>query len=202
MFGLGIWLPHLFIQFKEYEKLHPNSTVSVSQLSRMQNNTGSSHDNLFDRVVMINTIIIAAASMVYNIISCWASSKLKSAQISMISMLVGGASALSIYWMTSSFQNLVAASIFQSAMITANMAIAGVGVELFPTQVNGLAMCCIMFSGRLGAVFSNFLFGYYVDSHCEVPIFVVSIIVLLGGILCLFFRNKSTNKSCQQEKSF
>nr|CAH7745084.1 unnamed protein product [Callosobruchus chinensis] len=103
--------------------------------------------------------------------------------------------------MTSSMQNLIVSCIFQATMITANMTIAGIGVELFPTTVNGIAVCLILFSGRIGAVLSNILFGYLVDSYCGVAVLVVSVVVFLGGLLCLFIPsdNNRTNLPIQSD---
>lgn len=43
-------------------------------------------------------------------------------------------------------------------------------------------MLCV---GRLAAICSNVIFGYFFDDQCELPIFIVGGVALLGCCLCL-----------------
>lgn len=196
MFGLGLWLPDLFLRFVEYQHLHPNASVSIKTLSSLSMIKNVTCEPRIDDAVIKSTIIMATASILYNGFCSWVSTRITNKTISMISMLFGGVASCAIFFMTSSVQNLIVACIFQATMITANMTIAGIGVELFPTKINGIAVCLIMCSGRIGAAVSNLVFGYLVDKHCEVPISLVAVIVLIGSGLCLFVPN---NQKCQDK---
>lgn len=184
MFGLGLWLPDLFSKFEMYQTLHPNKTVTVQELASLTQVTNTTCEPSFKSSVIHSTIAIAATGIVYNVISSWISTKIHARTITMVSMIVGGICAGCIFWMKTSLQNLVVACIFQATMVTANMAIAGIGVELFPTKVNTVAVCFIMCSGRIGAALSNALFGWLINKHCEIPIVVVAVIAIFGGLLC------------------
>lgn len=201
VFGLGLWLPELFIRFQKFQTLHPNESVSVKQLSTL-NFTDTDVDSCtpsFDSSVIMSTIAMAAASILYNGISGFLSSRTKLKTIPLVSMLLGGLSSGSIYWLSSSTQNLLVACIFQASMVTANMTIGSVVVSLFPTQVGGLAICLVMFAGRIGAMCSNVIFGYFMDTSCEIPIFVVAVVVLLGVIMCSLIPSNSNNKNSQND---
>ncbi|VEN38185.1 unnamed protein product [Callosobruchus maculatus] len=202
MFGLGMWLPELFVRFERYQALHPDSTISVKELASLFTEDASEAcQSFFDNAVINNTVAMGVTSLVFNFASCIAVGLVNIRSVTMVALVLGGGSAGSIYWMTSSVQNLIVSCIFQATMITANMTIAGIGVELFPTTVNGIAVCLILFSGRIGAVLSNILFGYLVDSYCGVAVLVVSVVVFLGGLLCLFIPSDNNNRGLASESS-
>ncbi|KAL1506810.1 hypothetical protein ABEB36_006102 [Hypothenemus hampei] len=202
MFGLGLWLPEIFVRFDQFEKLYPNATPSITELSALVkvNDKNLSCEATFDASVTFNTVVIAATSLVFNFICSVIATKLHFKVIPLVTMLIGGATSASIYFLTSSLQNLVVASLFQASMITANMTIGSIAVELFPTKVVGIAMCLMMFFGRLGAMASSFLFGLYMDTQCHIPIFIVGGVVLLGGLLC-FLVPKKSNRSMERTLS-
>ncbi|ENN75251.1 hypothetical protein YQE_08167, partial [Dendroctonus ponderosae] len=191
MFGLGLWLPEIFVRFDQFEKLHPNATPSITELSGIVQVKNASCETTFDASVTFNTVVISSSSLVFNLVCSILAMKLHFKVIPLITMLMGGATSVSIYFLTSSLQNLVVASLFQASMITANITIGSIAVELFPTKVVGLALCFIMCAGRFGAMASSFLFGYFMDSQCEIPIFVVGVVVLLGGLLCFLVPRKA-----------
>lgn len=140
---------------------------------------------------------MGVASILANALSGWLATRVSLRTIPFSTMLIGGTSASLIYWLTSSWQNLVIASIFQSVMVTANMSIGSVVVELFPTSVGAMAICLTMCAGRIGAMASNLIFGLFMDEHCEIPIFVVAGSVLIGAGVCFFIpAKKGRTRGC------
>ncbi|KAJ8960609.1 hypothetical protein NQ318_013901 [Aromia moschata] len=184
VFGLGLWFPELFIRFEHYHQLHPNGTITVKELAALNYAKNVTCEPSLDASVIHSTVAMALSAMAYNAVSGWLSTRITVKAISTFSMLAGGLGAASIYFLRTAAQNLAAACVFQATMVTANMAVGSVGVELFPTRVAGMAMGLVICAGRVGAVFSNVIFGYLVDGHCEVPIFVVAAVVLAGAGLC------------------
>ncbi|CAH0553087.1 unnamed protein product [Brassicogethes aeneus] len=191
VFGLGLWLPEFFNRFQKFQEMFPNRTATIKDLALLKPNSAVSCSPSFDNSVIMNTVAMAIVSLIYNGVSGWLTSKVDMKIVPLVSMLLGGFSSLSIYWLTSSTQNLIVSCIFQASMVTANMTIGSVVVELFPTSVGALAICLIMCAGRIGAMLSNMFFGYFMDDHCEIPIFVVAIVVLLGGLLCFLIPKKN-----------
>lgn len=184
MFGLGWWLPELFTRFEQYEILHPNKSFTLQELASLTEVKNITCEPLFRPTVIYNTVIVAVSAVFYNAISSGLSTKLHAKTITLVSMVLGGISAGSIYLLKTSQQSLIVACVFLSTMITSNMTIAGIGVEYIPTRVSGIAVCFIMCFGRLGAVVSNVMFGTLMNTRCEIPICIVAIVVFLGGILC------------------
>lgn len=190
MFGLGYWLPDLFSKFEQYQSLHSNETASLQELASLAQEKNTTCEPCFKTSVIYNTVAVAASAVVYNGISSWLSTTFHAKVITSASMVLAGISAGLIFWMKSSIQVLIVSCVFQATMITSNMTIAGIGVQLFPTKVNGLAVCLIMCCGRIGAAVSNALFGWLMDKNYEIPIFAVAVIVFLGGSLCFLVPKK------------
>ncbi|KAL3276542.1 hypothetical protein HHI36_011917 [Cryptolaemus montrouzieri] len=199
VFGLGLWLPELFIRFQEYADIYPNETVSLEKLTLLTIVKNQTCDSTFDLSVIQNTVAMGITSLITSVFSGYISTKVSIKVIPFVCMLSGGITSLSIYWLKSATQNLIVACIFQAAMIVGNMSLSGVVVELFPTNVGAMAMCLAMFMGRMGAMTSNVVFGLLMDNHCEIPIFAVAVNVLFGAMLCLIIptsqskTSKSTN---------
>nr|XP_023023365.1 synaptic vesicle glycoprotein 2B-like [Leptinotarsa decemlineata] len=202
MFGLGLWLPDLLIKFEQYRSLHPNDTISLKELSYLREERNISCTPSFEPSVIQSTVAMGVTALVLSGCACWASTKTSAKNISLVAMTIGGVSSGLIYWMSSSLQNLIIACIFQSTMIISNMSISGIAVELFPTKVNGVAICFVLCIGRIAAGLSNVLFGYLMDSQCEIPIFTVAAVVTLGGGACLLVPNAKREDVVQTRKGF
>ncbi|XP_076259765.1 synaptic vesicle glycoprotein 2B-like isoform X2 [Rhynchophorus ferrugineus] len=48
MFGLGLWLPEIFVRFDQFEKLYPNATPSIKVLSQLNNEKNITCESTFD----------------------------------------------------------------------------------------------------------------------------------------------------------
>lgn len=88
-----------------------------------------------DNTVFMNTIIMGASCLIGNVISVYLAGLLNRKVLPVATMLIGGVSAAGIYWLNTSTQHLIVASLFQASMATANIVLNGVVVELFPTAV-------------------------------------------------------------------
>lgn len=93
-------------------------------------------------------------------------------------MLIAGIASLAIYFVRSSLQNLIVSCIFSVAIATANFALSGAVIDIFPTHVGAMAICLSVCFGRIGAIVSNLIFGMLLDISCDIPIFLVASLVL------------------------
>ncbi|CAG9865111.1 unnamed protein product [Phyllotreta striolata] len=198
LFGLGIWLPELFIKFNQYQSLHPNSTVTVKELSTLNLERNQTCEHSIDQNVVINTVATGSCALIFNIICCLLASKVSSKRITLVLSFVGGLSAGSIYWLQTATQNLIVACIFQSTTLTANLTATSVVVEAFPASVGGIAICLAVCVGRFGAVFSSAAFAYFMDNHCEIPIFMVAFFGVLASLLCMMLPNQEKRVECDR----
>lgn len=189
---MGLWLPELFARFEQYQLQHPNASVTLSDLKHFEASISRNRSCVpsFDRTMLESTLALGICTLLGNILSGILAGRLSLKTIPFVTMLLGGASAASIYWLKSSLQNVIVSCIFFANMATGNMVLNGVVIELFPTSVSGIAICLALCAGRLGAICSNAIFGYFIDTLCEVPIFVAAGAVLIGCGLCCVIPQK------------
>ncbi|KZC04009.1 Synaptic vesicle glycoprotein 2C [Dufourea novaeangliae] len=107
-------------------------------------------------------------------------------------MLLAGVFGFAIYFVKSSLQILMVTCVFSLMIVTANFVIGSIVVDIFPTHVGAVAICMMTFFGRVGAIASNLAFGMLLDISCEVPIFLVGSLVILGGLLALMLPRKKS----------
>ncbi|CAG9827507.1 unnamed protein product [Diabrotica balteata] len=205
LFGLGLWLPELFIKFEKYHLLHPNSTVTIEELSSLPQDSEKSCQPSFDQSVIISTVATGSTALIFNGISCLISTRVSSRNITLMLTFLGGICAACIYWLTTSLQNLIVSCIFQATMLTANMSITSIAVELFPTSIGGMAVCFVICAGRIGAAISNVVFAFLMDDYCQLAIFAVAFVQIIGGILCFLVPSQKkchtkAVKSCEETK--
>lgn len=193
-FGLGLWLPELFIRFENFHLQYPNLTTSLKELSAMGHTEITDCAPKFDWSVFVNTAALGISCLLGNILSGLLAGRLQLKTLPFLAMLVAGISSLSIYFLNSSLQILVVSCFFLSTIATCNLTLGSVAIELFPTAVSAMIICLMLCVGRLAAMCSNMVFGYFFDDHCELPIFIVAGTALLGSVLCLVIPKSASHK--------
>lgn len=191
-FGLGLWFPEFFIRFENHYRSQPNISITLKELDFSNNSNSSTECSAtFDANTFQNTLIVAASALVANTLGGWLIGKISIKMLALLTMLLGGASSLSVYWISSSLGILIASSIFQSSMATGNMVIGSIIVEQFPTSVGALAMCMAISAGRIGAICSNMAFSMLLGKNTGAVIIIASVVLILGSVLCLLIPGKS-----------
>ncbi|KAF5286663.1 hypothetical protein FQR65_LT12494 [Abscondita terminalis] len=184
-FGLGLWLPQVLV--RKHENLN-NSTITSTDLP----NTCLLN---FGQDLYRNTVIVGISAILANIFAGWLSGKVNNKVIPITTLMMGAICSAWIFWVDDEIQYLIASCIFQSSLSVANIAIGTVAVDMFPTNVNAIGICTTMLSGRLGAIFSNMVFGFVIDENPAIPIFLIVSILMFGSIMCFFIpSSKKTEK--------
>ncbi|CAD6226836.1 GSCOCG00005937001-RA-CDS [Cotesia congregata] len=194
-YGFGIWMPELLNRFENFYKLHPNiTTASVSELvSLNQTSTIRKYDcenHSMNEKVFVNTLIINAACSIGNIMCIYLSNHVGRRTIPVTTLIVSGVAGVALYFIRSSTQIIIVSGIFSVAMTAANIVLNSTVVDIFPTHISALALCINSFFGRIGAIVSNIAFGALVDVNCEVLIFLVASIIIVGAMLAFFLPPK------------
>ncbi|KRT82740.1 membrane transporter [Oryctes borbonicus] len=202
-FGMGLWLPEFFIRFEKHYQLNPNISVTLKELTFTENSNSTTICPVaFDLNIFQNTLIVAASALVVNTLGGWLIGKISVKNLALLTMIFGGISSLSIYWISSSLGILIVSSIFQSSMATGNMVIGSIVVELFPTSIGAMAMCITVTTGRIGAIASNMVFSMLLGEDIGTVIIIVSVVLLLGAVLCILVPlNMNKEKDIMQETS-
>ncbi|KOC59533.1 Synaptic vesicle glycoprotein 2B, partial [Habropoda laboriosa] len=207
-YGFGLWLPELFNRFENYHNLHPNRTASVCKLMHepelktampsakniLVDSTSVMNDcsHNMDEMVFINSLTINAFCLLGNVISGYMANRVGRRTMPVTTMLLAGVFGFAIYFVRSSLQILMVSCMFSLTIVTANFVISSIVVDIFPTNVGAVAICIVTCFGRIGAIASNLAFGMLLDISCEVPIFLVGSIVILGGALALVLPKKKS----------
>ncbi|XP_053948960.1 uncharacterized protein LOC128857287 [Anastrepha ludens] len=59
-------------------------------------------------------------------------------------------------------------------------------VEIFPTNLRGMAVCISLMLGRIGSVSGSSILGALIKTHCEIALFSPSVALIIAGVLGFF----------------
>jgi len=195
-YGLWLWFPELFNKLSNYYAIHPDDTITVCEVINKDlqvaelNSTVSCEDRgPPDSQVFLNSFIISMASGPSNLWTILCMDKLGRRFFLCLSMVLSGASAFLIYVVNSSLMNLILSCVFGAVSTMGFNSLDCLGVELFPTSLRGTAMAVTLVAARLGGFLGNLAFGYLVETHCAVPIILVAVLLVGGGLLSVLLPN-------------
>ncbi|XP_046592009.1 synaptic vesicle glycoprotein 2C isoform X1 [Neodiprion lecontei] len=189
--------------------VHISSNFTSQIISIASNLTSISVDDTFEKCdsfvddkVFINTIIMGLSCLLGNFASILLAGRLDRRIMPIATGVISGIAGVLIYFLRSSTQNLIVACLFSSLSSTANVVICSVIVDVFPTNVNSMAMCAATLAGRFGAIISNLLFGLLFKTSCEIPIFLIGGLVTCGGILGIYLPKNLVDVPEKNRRSF
>ena len=124
-----------------------------------------------------------------------------------LSMVLSGSCVFLIYLVKSATSNLIISCCFGLVSTMGFNALDCLGIELFPTNVRYIwehlrkwigelvddfhlyinhsrstAMAVTLAVARLGAILSLFIFGYFIEVSCSIPILLVASLLVSGNI--------------------
>ncbi|XP_040580858.1 synaptic vesicle glycoprotein 2A isoform X2 [Lepeophtheirus salmonis] len=193
-YGLWLWFPELFSKLNRYYTDHPNSTAYVCEITNYVPLSTSAEDSFCSGTnvpssVFIESFIVSTSALPGNLWTIFMIDRLGRKFFLILSMVLSGLSAFLIYFVSSSLWNLVVSCIFGAVSTMGFTALDCLSIELFPTHLRGTAMALTLAIARLGAILGNIIFGYFVETSCEIPILSVSILLILGGLSSLLLPN-------------
>lgn len=195
-YGLWMWFPELFNKLNNYYSVHPGDSITVCEVigkdvtaAELNSTVSCENRNPPDDQVFINSFIISMSSGPSNLWTILCMDKLGRKFFLCLSMVLSGASAFLIYLVNSSTMNLVLSCVFGAVSTMGFNSLDCLGVELFPTSLRGTAMAVTLVAARLGGFLGNLAFGYLVESYCAVPILLVAVLLVGGGLLSVLLPN-------------
>lgn len=99
-------------------------------------------------------------------------------------LTVSASACLSIVFLRDFYLTIVALVAFISCSACANV-VSAISVNLFPTNIRGMAMCFIYRFGRIGSAFGSNIIALLVENQCDsifyifVPLLVTCVIVFM-----------------------
>ncbi|XP_026221195.1 synaptic vesicle glycoprotein 2B [Anabas testudineus] len=176
-YGLWMWFPELFARVED----GGSPCANVSLPSSLQNQSCYP----VKTAVYMEGFVIAASNLPGNIFTILMMDSTGGKALLSVSLLVSSLSVFLIYVVKTKAQSLILSCVFSGVSVIAWNALDVVGTELYPTQLRSSALGFFTAVGRVAAIMGNVVFGKLVDTNCAVPVLLVSMLLLTGGLVAL-----------------
>ncbi|XP_017870658.1 PREDICTED: synaptic vesicle glycoprotein 2B [Drosophila arizonae] len=194
-YGLMMWFPEVFNRYEEYEKSHPDQPADicavtdyvVDQLQKESHNGTCNSD--IPQSVFMESLITLASALPANLFAILGMDLLGRRFFLIAGTLTAGICSALMYMVRSSVQNLIVSAVFSGAISAANAALDCLITEVFPTKLRATGVAISMVAARLGGIIGNIVIAQLLDNFCPVPTFIVSFLLIGGGLMCLLLPN-------------
>lgn len=176
-YGLWMWFPELFARIED----GGSPCANVSRLAPLQNQSCYP----VKTAVYMEGFIVAASNLPGNIFTILMMDRCGGRALLSGSLLLSSLSVFFIYKVQTKVQSLLLSCVFSGVSVIAWNALDVLGTELYPTQLRSSAMGFFTGVGRIAAITGNLVFGSLVETNCAVPVLLVSVLLLSGGLAAL-----------------
>uniref|UniRef100_A0A8B9KPK5 Synaptic vesicle glycoprotein 2B n=1 Tax=Astyanax mexicanus TaxID=7994 RepID=A0A8B9KPK5_ASTMX len=176
-YGLWMWFPELFRRAED----GGSPCANMSQPQNLRNESCYP----VKTAVYMEGFVTAASNLPGNIFTILLMDTVGGKILLSGSLLLSSASVFLIYVVKTKSQSLIMSCVFSGVSVISWNALDVVGTELYPTQLRSSALGFFTGVGRVAAIMGNVVFGQLVDSNCAVPILLVSVLLLAGGLAAL-----------------
>ncbi|XP_014244360.1 synaptic vesicle glycoprotein 2C-like isoform X2 [Cimex lectularius] len=181
-----LWFPELFSRFNTFEHQHPGQTTSMCEVASIFVETTNKCRNEVDPEIFKNSVIIGLSSIPTSLWLSMCINRLGCKFFLLFCMGVAGLSCLALYFVTSSFQNLILSCFLGAFASISTMAMFCSLVDLFPSQICAMANGVCLSLGKVGTLVASLFFGYLIDYNCAIPIFLFATIMFCCAVLAWF----------------
>lgn len=193
-YGLMMWFPELFNRFDEYARSHNSSEASVCEVTNYVVNFGTYGENgvCSDRIsssVFMESLITVSAALPSNIIAILGMDRLGRKFFLVFSTVSSGICSACMNFVYNKTHNLIVSAVFSSVISCGNAALDSLITEIFPTHLRATGIAVSMVAARLGGIIGNLVIAQLLDLYCPAPTFIVTALLIGGGLLCLFLPN-------------
>ncbi|KAH8276474.1 hypothetical protein KR044_010875 [Drosophila immigrans] len=194
-YGLMMWFPEVFNRYEEYESKHPNQQADICGVtnfvvnqSKSEITNGTCNSDIPSSVFMESLITLASA-LPANLFAILGMDMLGRRFFLIAGTMTAGICSALMYLVRSSLQNLLVSAVFSGAISAANAALDCLITEVFPTKLRATGVAISMVAARLGGIIGNIVIAQLLDHFCPVPTFIVSGLLIGGGLMCLLLPN-------------
>lgn len=194
-YGLMMWFPEVFNRYEEFEKTHPHEQADICAVTEFvvnqtQANTVNNVCNAkIPPSVFMESLITLASALPANLFAILCMDMLGRRFFLIAGTMTAGIGSALMYLVRSSLQNLLVSAIFSGAISAANAALDCLITEVFPTKLRATGVAISMVAARLGGIIGNIVIAQLLDHFCPVPTFIVSGLLIGGGLMCLLLPN-------------
>ncbi|KAL5276213.1 hypothetical protein ACFFRR_001814 [Megaselia abdita] len=193
--GVFLWFPYILNIVENYRNEHPGEQKKICDIIQHQyNNLPKSNESLFESEdsgpckellesgTYVHNISLEFITAVFFMLMGLIVSKLGRIPTFFLTLtLCGICQAVCIYI----DEPMIAIYLFVVALIVgvATNIIQAITVDIFPTQLRGMAVCICLMMGRLGCVTGANLFAALIETHCEVAFLIPAGLIIAAGLL-------------------
>lgn len=194
-YGLMMWFPEVFNRYEEFEKTHPHEQADICAVTEFvvnqtQANIVNNECNAkIPPSVFMESLITLASALPANLFAILCMDMLGRRFFLIAGTMTAGIGSALMYLVRSSLQNLLVSAIFSGAISAANAALDCLITEVFPTKLRATGVAISMVAARLGGIIGNIVIAQLLDHFCPVPTFIVSGLLIGGGLMCLLLPN-------------
>uniref|UniRef100_A0A3P8UVI3 Synaptic vesicle glycoprotein 2 n=1 Tax=Cynoglossus semilaevis TaxID=244447 RepID=A0A3P8UVI3_CYNSE len=176
-YGLWMWFPELFSRIEN----GGSPCANMSSMSPLDNQSCYP----VKTAVYMEGFIIAASNLPGNIFTILIMDNIGGKALLSCSLIVSGVSVFFIYLVQTKTQSLIFSCVFSGVSVITWNSLDVIGTELYPTKLRSSALGFFTGIGRVAAIMGNIAFGKLVDTNCAVPVLLVSVLLLIGGLVAL-----------------
>lgn len=192
-YGLMMWFPELFHRFEAYSKEFPGEQAGVCKVTDYVVSKNSHADAVCDahipQAVFMESLISLASALPANLIAILGMDLLGRKFFLIFGTMTAGVCSAAMYFVFNTTQNLIVTAIFSGAISAANAALDCLITEVFPTHLRATGVAISMVFARLGGIIGNIVIATLLDQYCPAPTFIVAVLLIGGGLMCLLLPN-------------
>ncbi|XP_024080732.1 synaptic vesicle glycoprotein 2B-like isoform X9 [Cimex lectularius] len=189
---LVIWVPELLERMAKYSSFYKKSAAMCEASEALSTilDQSDSECHTITHDIYVHALVITSSSFPVVIITfLFLRCISKKFILSVLLLLTGISALLFIHVQEQSFMIFLCA-MFESSATLLETLLFIIIVEIFPTTIAGTALAVTASSGRFGAIIGNMFIGFFVDSHCQLPVYSFGICFFIAALLVLFLPSK------------
>jgi len=192
-YGLMMWFPELFNRFEEYSTKYPDQRAGVCTVTEYVVGKDAAEDHVctsdIPSAVFMESLISLASALPANLIAILGMDLLGRKFFLIFGTMTAGACSAAMYFVFNSTQNLIVSAVFSGAISAANAALDCLITEVFPTHLRATGVAISMVAARMGGIIGNIVIAQLLDQYCPAPTFIVAVLLMGGGLMCLLLPN-------------
>ncbi|XP_036338890.1 synaptic vesicle glycoprotein 2B [Rhagoletis pomonella] len=192
-YGLMMWFPELFNRFEKYSVAFPDQRAGVCTVTDYVVGKIEEEDAVcsghIPQSVFQESLISLASALPANLIAILGMDLLGRKFFLIFGTMTAGVCSAAMYFVFSSTQNLIVTAVFSGAISAANAALDCLITEVFPTHLRATGVAISMVAARMGGIIGNIVIASLLDQYCPAPTFIVAILLMGGGLMCLMLPN-------------
>lgn len=193
-YGLMMWFPELFNRFDEFSRTHPGEEAGVCQVTEYvvghgTHAEGETCSSTIPSAVFMESLISLASALPANLIAVLFMDRLGRKFFLIFATTSAGLCSACMYFVFNKYHNLIVSAVFSGVISCGNAALDCLITEVFPTHLRATGVAISMVAARLGGIIGNVVIATLLDTYCPAPTFIVAVLLIGGGLMCLMLPN-------------